>query len=307
MRSRSGTSASSPGPRTGRSRPTRNTTARSYSRITRTLAASATPSTITATAAAIAISITCPPSCGSATPTGCAGGRPSAPVVTTRSPWDARPPGSWRGARGSRARAQRPASAAATSSAPSSAASAASWLRTRADEQHEPRQHDEQERQAAVEAAGLGVRPRVHGADDLAPLVGVGAVRPCAGSRCRCAPWRGSARGGARGRTRAATGARPRGSASGRAARRSRTRPSGSAATAGGSAPRATPGAPAAISRNAPYPAASSASRLIRASSPRSPRPRRSPRRPSGSWISVNRMSSGSSSVTLRTVWRIPR
>ena len=44
-------------------------------------------------------------------------------------------------------------------------------------DQHDQRaQRDEQERDHAVEAAGLGVRPRVERPDDLAAAVGVGAA-----------------------------------------------------------------------------------------------------------------------------------
>ena len=44
-----------------------------------------------------------------------------------------------------------------------------------AHDEHEQRDADEHQRHGAVEAAGLGVRPRVERADDLAALVGVRA------------------------------------------------------------------------------------------------------------------------------------
>ena len=42
---------------------------------------------------------------------------------------------------------------------------------------HEPREHDQCQRQAAVEPASLQARPVVEEPDDLAPVVGVGATR----------------------------------------------------------------------------------------------------------------------------------
>ena len=136
------------------------------------------------------------------------------------------------------------------------------------------------------------------------PSVGVGARRPCAGSRCRCAPWPGSGRGAARGRTRAATGARPRGSSSGRAARRSRSRRCASAASAGACGPRATrarrpPSRSAGVAGGQQHLGRSRDLRrrgLVRAGL----------RHALGLEISVNRMSSGSSSVTRLTVCRMP-
>jgi hypothetical protein len=44
-----------------------------------------------------------------------------------------------------------------------------------ADEQQQERERDQHQAQPAVEASGLGVRPRVEGAHDLPSVVGVGA------------------------------------------------------------------------------------------------------------------------------------
>ena len=176
------------------------------------------------------------------TATGRPSGRPSAPVTTILSPCDGLGAGKLAGwTRRSRA-SQRAASAPATRTAASSASSGRRVVAGGLDDDDQQPEHHHQQRDDAVEAAGLRVRPRVQRPDDLAPVVGVGARAPCAGRRCRRAPWRGSAPAGARRRTRAATGARPPGTPSGRGPRRRRSRRCGSAASAGGCGPTATRG-----------------------------------------------------------------
>ena len=119
-------------------------------------------------------------------------------------------PGSWPGERGGRAAASARRARRRQQGPISSASSGAPWWRAASTTTMQQREGDHEQRDGAVEAACLGMRPRVQGPDDLAAVVGVGAA-PCAGTRCRRGPWRGSAPAGARGRTRAATGARPRG------------------------------------------------------------------------------------------------
>ena len=129
--------------------------------------------------------------------------------------------------------------------------------------------------------------------------------RPCAGSRCRRAPWRGSAPAAARGRTRAATGAGPPGTPSGPGPRRRRSPRCGSAGAAVGvrREPLEHEGAgdeQAGVARRQEDLGAH-VSLAADASSPAIAAT------PSGWSSSVKRMSSGSSSVTRLTVWRIPR
>jgi hypothetical protein len=110
------------------------------------------------------------------------------------------------------------------------------------DDDDEQPEHDHQQRDAAMEAAGLGVRPRIQGPDDLAPVIGVGARGLARAGIADMRLGRGSAPAGARRRTRAATGARPPGTPSGRASRRRRSPRCDSAASAGGCERTAIPG-----------------------------------------------------------------
>ncbi len=206
-------------------------------------------------------------------------------------------------ARRSRA-SQRPTESATTSNASSAAASAGAWLRTPPTTSTSSATTDEHQRHGAVEAPGLGVRPRVERAHDLAALVGVRAGVLEQRSRCRCGPSRGSAEAAARGRPRPATGTGPPGSASGRARRRTRSRRCGSAASGGacdrqplehaggGQQEDRVPRGEDRFGRHGVVFAAAASSPILAT--------------PAGSWISVNRMSSGSTRVMRLTVWRIP-
>ena len=151
--------------------PRRKTTARSYSRSTRTLMAAAATATTTRTPSAISIVM---PRSGSVTP---AAGRPA----SVGAGWPGEPvdgrraPGSWRGGRGGRAAASAPASARRPSSPSSSAASGGSWWRAASTTRISAASATMQQRDGAVEAARLGVRPGIQRPDDLAAAVGVGA------------------------------------------------------------------------------------------------------------------------------------
>ena len=211
-------------------------------------------------------------------------------------------PGSSRDARASRAAAsaRRPGGSDATSRR-ARATSAARGCGP-ADDQHEHRERDEHQRRGrggsgrprSAATGPAGGRSRARGRSPCSP--------PCAGSRCRCGPWRGSGPAAARGRTRAATGAGPRGRPSGRA-RSSKVKPGGAVAQR----------PPVGVGRQPLEERRAATSRNARSRRTAGPRRSRQPRR--GRLVlsaggdarrdaasSVKRMSSGSSSVTRLTV-----
>ena len=137
--------------------------------------------------------------------------RPVCGIATQPSPWEGARSGKPAGWRAEVAQQPAAGEERQTRTPRAAAASAGAWLRTPATTTTSTR-----EAPPAPATARGGSAPPPSAATGRAAGRSRGprsesVHAPCAGSRCRRAPWRGSARAGARGRTRAARGAAPSG------------------------------------------------------------------------------------------------